>query len=40
MTTRNVTPMIHVPDIRTAVEWYAAIGFRLLDSAEEDGRMT
>jgi len=40
MTTRNVTPMIHVPDIRAAVEWYAAIGFRLLDSAEEDGRMT
>jgi uncharacterized glyoxalase superfamily protein PhnB len=40
MTMRNVTPMIHVPDIRTAVEWYAAIGFTLLDTAEENGRMT
>ena len=40
MTAQNVTPMIHVPDIRAAVEWYGAIGFSLLDTAEEDGRMT
>ena len=37
--TRTVTPMIHVPDIRAAVEWYESIGFRVLDTAEEDGRM-
>jgi len=36
---RRVTPMIHVPDIRAAVTWYESIGFRLLQSHEEDGRM-
>ncbi len=38
--TRHVTPMIHVPDIRSAVEWYESIGFRVLDTAEEEGLMT
>lgn len=26
----KVTPMIHVPDVRAAVEWYQSIGFRVL----------
>jgi catechol 2,3-dioxygenase-like lactoylglutathione lyase family enzyme len=26
----KATPMIHVPDIRAAVDWYQTIGFRLL----------
>ena len=36
VTTRSVTPMIYVPDIRAAVEWYESIGFDVVDTAEED----
>lgn len=35
--TRTVTPMIHVPDVRAAADWYAAIGFTVLDIGEDDG---
>lgn len=34
---RNVTPMIHVPDIRDTVRWYESIGFTVLDVGEDDG---
>jgi hypothetical protein len=37
--TRNVTPMIHVPDVRAAVEWYQSIGFTAVRWNEEDGVM-
>ena len=29
--------MIHVPDVRTAVEWYRSIGFEVLDIGEIEG---
>jgi uncharacterized glyoxalase superfamily protein PhnB len=31
--------MIHVPDVRKAVEWYESIGFRLINTNEDDGEM-
>lgn len=34
---RAATPMIHVPDVRAAVAWYAAIGCDVLETYE-DGR--
>lgn len=35
--TQRLTPMIHVPDIRAAVDWYLAIGFSLVSIGEDDG---
>jgi hypothetical protein len=32
---RKVVPMIHVPDVRAAAEWYMAIGFELETTSEE-----
>jgi uncharacterized glyoxalase superfamily protein PhnB len=37
---QSVVPMIHVPDVRAAVEWYASIGFKAVRYNEEDGEMT
>lgn len=37
--TRQVTPMIHVSDVRAAAEWYEAIGFRRIGENEEDGEL-
>jgi len=31
--------MIHVRDVRATVDWYVAIGFRVLNTAEDDGEM-
>ena len=31
--------MIHVPDVRTARDWYASIGFKTLRENEEDGEV-
>jgi uncharacterized glyoxalase superfamily protein PhnB len=36
---QSVVPMIHVPDVRAAVEWYVSIGFRAVRYNEEDGEM-
>ena len=36
---QSVIPMIHVPDVRSAVEWYVSIGFGLVRYNEEDGEM-
>jgi uncharacterized glyoxalase superfamily protein PhnB len=36
---RKVMPMIHVPDVRVATEWYQSIGFTVLGVHEEDGFM-
>lgn len=35
----TLTPMIHVPDIRAAADWYAAIGFQVLELGEDDGEV-
>jgi len=32
----RVTPMIHVPDVRRAVDWYRDVGFTVDDVFEED----
>ncbi len=36
---QRVTPMIHVPDVREAVNWYESIGFLVIDTGEVDGEM-
>jgi predicted lactoylglutathione lyase len=30
--TKNVVPMIHVPDVRATVEWYESIGFQIVNT--------
>ena len=37
--TQSVLPMIHVPDVRTTIEWYASIGFEVIRTNEEDGEL-
>jgi hypothetical protein len=27
---QEVIPMIHVPDVRSTMEWYASIGFKVV----------
>ena len=37
---KNVVPMIHVPDVRATVEWYQSIGFQTVntyDNGTPDG---
>jgi uncharacterized glyoxalase superfamily protein PhnB len=36
---QDVVPMIHVPDVRVTAEWYASIGFTVLETVEDDGEM-
>lgn len=36
---QRVTAMIHVPDVRAAVNWYEGIGFRVLDTGEKEAEM-
>ena len=33
--TNHVTPMIHVPDVRAAIEWYRDIGFSVENTVED-----
>ena len=33
----GVVPMIHVPDVRAAADWYQTIGFTLVETVEDDG---
>jgi uncharacterized glyoxalase superfamily protein PhnB len=35
MTLQQVTPMIHVPDVRATVAWYESIGFAVLGASED-----
>ncbi len=35
----RVVPMIHVPDVRAAAEWYVSIGFKIRGTNEPDGKM-
>jgi len=32
---RAATPMIHVPDVRAAVTWYEALGFRVVETFDD-----
>jgi len=34
---QRVTPMIHVPDVRKAIEWYSSIGFIVVATGDDDG---
>src|SRR6266702_576419 len=36
---QTVVPMIHVPDVRAAVDWYVSMGFEVLRQNEEDGEV-
>ena len=40
MPLQQVTPMIHVPDVRATVAWYESIGFAGLNTFEDDDGMT
>jgi uncharacterized glyoxalase superfamily protein PhnB len=35
MTLQQVTPMIHVPDVRATAAWYESIGFAVLNTNED-----
>jgi predicted lactoylglutathione lyase len=37
---QKVTPMIHVPDVRAAAEWYESIGFEVVFTHSDDGEMS
>lgn len=37
---KKAVPMIHVPDVRAAVEWYEGLGFTVDRTHEEDGEMS
>ena len=37
--TEKVVPMIHVPDVRATMEWYASIGFNVVRCNQEDGQV-
>ena len=34
---QRMTPMIHVPDVRAAVEWYGSLGFELRATFDDGG---
>ena len=36
---QQVVPMIHVPDVRPAADWYVSIGFTFVRHNEEDGEV-
>src|SRR5262245_60294917 len=36
---QTVVPMIRVPDVSAAVDWYTSIGFKLIQHNEENGEM-
>lgn len=36
---RDVTPMIHVPDVRATAVWYGDIGFTLLATHPDEGEL-
>ena len=36
---KSVVPIIHVPDVRSTVEWYERMGFALVRANEENGEM-
>jgi uncharacterized glyoxalase superfamily protein PhnB len=40
MPLQQVTPMIHVPDVRATAAWYESIGFAVLNTFEDEDGMT
>lgn len=36
---QTVVPMIHVPDVSAAVDWYTSMGFKLIRQNEEAGKV-
>jgi len=36
---QKVIPMIHVPDVKATMDWYASIGFKVARYNEEDGHI-
>ena len=36
---RRVMPMVHVPDVRAAVDWYQSVGFKVIGTHEDGGVM-
>jgi uncharacterized glyoxalase superfamily protein PhnB len=38
-TGKGVRPMIHVPDVRVTMEWYRSVGFELVSTNEDDGKV-
>ena len=37
---RDAVPMLNVPDVAATAAWYQGIGFELLETAEDEGRLT
>jgi uncharacterized glyoxalase superfamily protein PhnB len=33
----RIVPMIHVPDVRSTVDWYVDIGFKIVDTYDDGG---
>ncbi len=33
----RIVPMIHVPDVRATIDWYVDIGFKIVDTFDDDG---
>jgi catechol 2,3-dioxygenase-like lactoylglutathione lyase family enzyme len=38
--TRNLVPMLNVPDVRATADWYVSIGFELRGTHSDDGYMS
>ena len=36
---QKAVPMIHVPNVRATMEWYASIGFKIVRYNDEDGEI-
>jgi len=36
---QTLVPMIHVPDVRATMKWYASIGFEVIRTNEEGGEI-
>src|SRR5256885_16718119 len=36
---KRVRPMIHVPDVGVTMEWYKSVGFELVSTNEDDGKV-
>ena len=37
---KKIVPMIHVPDVRSTVEWYETLGFTVNGTHEDEGEMS
>jgi len=36
--TQKIVPLIHVPNMRATIDWYASVGFKVVNEGKEDGR--